>query len=341
MSDEQNMVPPAADEASDPAAAWRWTREFWDEPDEEGQQLIRVDMLIEGTIAILEGHYEAGKTALMMDMERRWIEDLNRPVFHFDYEMGRRRVRKRMKANLWTPDDLELYHYDYMPNLQPGLLEQVVAMLPPQPLISLDSYSAAMMYLGREENSATEAGNWWVGELQRARDEFGATILVNDQVKQNATARDRYAGRGSGSKSFNADVKWFIERFEKFSPTQSGVIKATLRKDREGVLPEELGFRVGDGMGHLTVEATDPPRGTPVDDTAVSRVEDVLRDEGWLTVNAIKTRIEGYGYDTIRSAVAWMEARGIVTGRPRAGKGGGYEYALNTDDQAADVPSLD
>jgi hypothetical protein len=339
MDGDVEVVVPPADAATDPSAFLKWDQAFWDESDAAGQDLIKADLLIEQEIAILEGHYEAGKTAIMTDVERQWIE-MGRPVLHLDYEMGKRRMRSRMKANRWGPAHLELWHYLYMPTLEPGFLAQLMALVPEHPLIAVDSYSQAMMFLNREENSATEAGNFWVSELQGAR-ESGATVLVIDQVKQNATARDRYAGRGTGAKSFGADVKWFVERYEKFTPTQSGLVKLTLQKDREGVLPEALGFVVGDGEGHLTVSRTEPPKGTPIDEQAIESIVAVIEVEGWLTPTGVKQRTEGYGDATIRSTLQYLEGKGVLRSRPRVGKGGGTEYNKVDGDIADDTPSLD
>lgn len=342
MSTDVEQVPRPDDVVeADPAAQLRWTEEFWNEPEEAGTELIRAGLLIEGQIATFEGHYEQGKTAIMIDVARQWIE-MGRPVIYLDYEMGKRRVKRRMKDNKWGPAHLEWWHYEYMPTLQPGHLNQLMAMVPPHPLIAVDSYSQAMMYLAREENSATEAGNWWVTELQGAR-EAGATILVIDQVVKSATSRDRYAGRGTGAKSFGTDVKWFVERYEKFTPTQSGLVKLTLLKDREGVMPQAKGFIVGDGDGHLTVTETEPPKGNPIDDQAVEAVVNVLEVEGWSSPTSVKQKTEGYGDQTIRSVLLYLESKGILQSRPRQGKGGGTEYNLadNTDKRASDAPALD
>lgn len=331
---------PKATDVADPAAAWRWSPEFWDESEAAGSELVRAGILIEGQITTLEGHYENGKTAVMIDVARQWIE-MGRPVMYLDYEMGRRRVKRRMKANLWTHDHLRGWHYLYTPNPEPGLLRKLIDALPPHPLIAVDSYSQAMMYLAREENSATEAGNWWVTELQGAR-EAGATVVVIDQVKQSATARDRYAGRGTGAKSFGTDVKWFVERFEKFSPSQIGLVKLTLHKDREGILPERMAFRVGDGQGNLTLTPTEPPKGDPVEPSLLEGVLDVLRSEGWQTTEALKQKV-GHGWSAINGALQYLSTAGRVQSRPRAGKGGGTEYALLdvAPAVAPDTPALD
>jgi hypothetical protein len=334
---DEGIVAPPADEAEDAAAFMRWTPEFWEEDDSGGTDLIRAGLLIEGQINTLEGHYENGKTAVMVDVARQWIE-LGRPVLYLDYEMGKRRVKRRLRANKWTKDHLALWHYLYMPNPEPGLLRKLLAVLPEKPLVAVDSYSQAMMYLAREENSATEAGNWWVTELQGVREE-GATVLVIDQVKQSATSRDRYAGRGTGAKSFGTDVKWFVERFEKFSPSQIGLVRLTLHKDREGVLPEQLAFRVGDGKGNLILSPTEPPKGDPVDAGLIEEVIDALRLGGWQTAEALKVKV-GHGHSAISSALRYLETTGKVESRPRTGKGGGIEFAL-PDEKADDTPALD
>lgn len=337
MPDEDVGAIPAADDTADTAAFMQWDEEFWGESETEGDALRDPSgLLIEGQIATLEGHYENGKTAVMIDVARQWIE-AGRPVLYLDYEMGRRRVRKRMKANKWTVKHLTHWHYLYMPNPEPGLLQKLLALLPTKPLVAVDSYSQAMMYLAREENSATEAGNWWVTELQGAR-ENGATVVVIDQVKQSATSRDRYAGRGTGAKSFGTDVKWFVERYEKFSPTQIGLVKLTLHKDREGVLPEQLAFKVGDGAGHLTLSPTEPPKGDPVDSNLLDEVLDALRLAGWQTAEGIKSKI-GHGHAAISGALKYLETGGKVQSRPRSGKGTGVEFAVARD--IDDAPSLD
>lgn len=334
------VIAPPADETENPTAFMRWDPDFWDEAEATGEKLIDPSgLLIRQQINTLEGHYENGKTAVMIDVARQWIEDGN-PVLYLDYEMGKRRVRKRMKANKWGLKHLALWHYLYMPNPEPGLLAKLLAVMPPNPLVAVDSYSQAMMYLAREENSATEAGNWWVTELQGAR-ENGATVLVIDQVKQSATSRDRYAGRGTGAKSFGTDVKWFVERFEKFSPTQVGLVKLTLHKDREGVLPEEVAFRVGDGAGNLTLTATEPPKGDPVDPRLLDDVLDALRMGGWQTAEALKQKV-GHGHSAISAALKYLETSGRVQSRPRTGKGGGIEFAAAEEEApATDTPSLD
>lgn len=325
---DANFNVPAADATADPAAFMRWDEQFWNEPEEAGRDLIRARLLMEGQINTLEGHYENGKTAVMIDVARQWAE-LGRPVLYLDYEMGMRRVRRRMKANLWHADLLPLWHYLYMPNPEPGLLAKLMGVVPEKPMIAVDSYSQAMMYLSRDENSATEAGSWWVTELQGARDNFGATIVVIDQVTKGATSNDRYAGRGTGAKSFGTDVKWFVERYERFSPTQIGLVKLTRLKDREGVLPEELAFHVGDGQGNLILTPTEPPAGPPIDEQLVRDALAVLRSEGWQTKDSLKAKL-GVGYPKAAVVLDHLVKTAQAVQRERVGRGGGTEYGLPT-----------
>ena len=313
----------------------RWDADFWNEPDEAGLELIRCGSLIQGQINVFEGHYEQGKTVVLVDLARQWIES-HGPVLYLDFEMGKRRVKKRMRANLWTERHLERWHYKYHPNLEgEGMLALLAQVLGPNLLICMDSFSAAMMALGLEENSATESGGWW-GELQQAC-QAGATVALIDQVTKSATAASAYAGRGSGAKSFGADVKWFVERFEKFSPTQQGLVRMTLKKDREGVLPERVGFKVGDGKGNLTVEPADAPRGEPADPALLDAVLDVFADPsmefkpgGWLSMNQLDGELAGYGQKKIKSALKYHLEQGTLEFSENIpGKGGGRGYRLS------------
>ena len=315
----------------------QWSAEFWDEDDSVGEELIRCGALIHGQINVFEGHYEQGKTVVMIDLARQWIRS-HGPVLYLDFEMGLRRVRKRMKANQWTVEDLDKWYYRYAPNLEgEGHLAVLAQLLGPDLLICMDSFSAAMMALGLEENSATETGGWW-SELQAACQQ-GATVALIDQVKQTASAASAYGGRGTGAKSFGADVKWFVERFEKFTPTQPGVVRMTLKKDREGVLAERLGFEVGDGKGNLTVTPTDPPRGAPANPELLNRVEDVFasdgiakKEGGWMSLNMLDKALEGYGSEKIAKACEYMTDRGILEYDDKIpGKGGGAGWRLNSE----------
>ena len=98
MNNDVEIIVPPAEAATDPAAFMRWDEAFWNEPAGFMAERVKADILIESEITILEGHYEAGKTAIMTDVERRWIE-MGHPVLHLDYEMGKRRIRDRIRVD--------------------------------------------------------------------------------------------------------------------------------------------------------------------------------------------------------------------------------------------------
>lgn len=321
----------------------RWSPEFWDEPEDAGLQLVRGGLLIAGQINEVNGLFEQGKTWVAIDQARQWIES-GRPVLYLDFEMGRRRVRKRLKANGWTAEHLPLFHYAYSPGLPPGKLALVAAALP-ESLVVIDSLSAALMSLGLDENSATEVGGWWERELRGACEQAGATFALVSQVKQSASSSMRFTTRGTGATSFGADVKWFVERYEKFSPDQVGKIKLTLQKDREGVLPDRLGFIVGDGQGNVTLEPCDPPKGEPLNPDLLEKVIDVFEGidaelhGGWVVTNTIKEATEGYGWGSVNSALEYHREAGVLEARINPDRKNSTQWRrVPEDERAAQAP---
>lgn len=365
VSQEPDWLPEGVQQAASPSsplregeeregpidvASLRWSPEFWDEPEDAGLQLVRGELLISGQINELNGLFEQGKTWVAIDQARQWIET-SRPVLYLDFEMGRRRVRKRLKANGWTREHLPLFHYAYSPGLPPGKLALVTAELP-EVLVVIDSLSAALMSLGLDENSATEVGGWWERELRGACETTGATFALVSQVKQTASSSMRFTTRGTGATSFGADVKWFVERYEKFTPEQVGKIKLTLQKDREGVLPDRLGFIVGDGAGNVTLEPCDPPKGEPLDPDLLEKVLDVFMgveaemNEGWLVTNTIKDATEGYGWAKVNSALEYHREAGALEVRVNPNRKNSTQWRLVPDDERAaptptNAPALD
>jgi hypothetical protein len=272
--DRQNMTSGnrAAPLTSDRLDLERWGAEFWNEPADAVVDMIRHRLLIKGRTHLVRGHYGQGKTIVLVDVARQWIEDGGHVIW-LDYEMGKRPLRNRMQANGWSVAELARWHYAYGPTFERGELRRhVEALSADDVLVVIDSLAGAGMMFDEDENAASEAGRWFVQNVQEVR-EAGATVAAVEQEKQSATRSERY-GRGTGAKSYHADVSWFVEAVEPFSRSRSGRLRLTLKKDREGIwsLGDELHFAIGDGEGGLPlVPISDDELARPAGDTPRDR----------------------------------------------------------------------
>jgi hypothetical protein len=202
-----------------------------------------------------------------------------------------------------------------------------------------------MMSLGKDENSAGEVGQWWNTELAPVPQMTGATIALVSQVKQTASSSSTYAQRGTGATSFGSDVIWLVERFRKFTPEQEGQIRLTRKKDREGVLPDRLGYLLGgDGEDRIVLRPMDEiPKGEPADEVLLELIVDLLEGpeaeaRGGLATSAIVKSIEGYGESKIKTALDQLEKDEKVEHYVNTGTGGGVRWRLTMAAAMPDAP---
>jgi len=214
-------------------------------------------VIVEGQVNWLAGHPAHGKTTIAMHAALTAVRD-GRPVVWLDWEGGKLPTVRRLLALGARAEDFERFHYAHAPRLTSDRtgLDAILGALEewPRALIVFDSASKALSAAGLDENSPTEATKWTTEIIMPLRE--AGTVIVIDHVTKGATRTTPYA-RGAGSKLADTEVFWYVEAQEKFSRERSGVILLTKHKDREGVLPERLRFKVGDGKGGLPVERID------------------------------------------------------------------------------------
>jgi hypothetical protein len=324
-----------------------WSREFWEEPEGVAKELIAHELLVRGRINIFAGHFEHGKTTVVGDLSRKWAQS-DGPVLYLDWEMGTRRVKKRMKAHGWTYDlQRDRLRYAYSPRLFPRELLEWAREVGPKGLIVFDSFNAAMMAQGIDENSAKDVGEWWTNELAPLTEEVGVTVAMISQVKQSAGAHSTYTQRGTGAVSFGTDVMWLVERFKHFGPDKEGLIRIVRKKDREGVLSERHGFALGgDGEDRIVLRPTDAPKGEPANEAVVEAVMAVLegteaQQNGGIASSALVKQIEGYGHGPVMTALEQLKEEGRVDARRKAGTGGGVQWFIPAMIEVPDAPPLD
>lgn len=230
------------------------------------------DLVYVSGVHWFQGHPGSGKTTLAMAAAWDVMSDLESPrhVVWLDYEGGVRGTLRRM-IEMGIPAQLliERLHYTAWPVDANQYLNEVADQWPGA-LVVVDSASKALQTAALDENSATDVTKW-VGPVVRAAKERGLPVIVIDHVTK-AAGESRYA-RGAGAKLADSDVAWRIEAHEPFNRTTKGIIHCSQAKDRDGSLPWDVWYSVGDGEGGIPVDRIDDPRVEEAPQTAGS--EDV------------------------------------------------------------------
>lgn len=204
----------------------------------------------------ISGHPGCGKTTLMM--HAAWtVMQAGRHVVWLDYEGGLRPTLRRLR-DVGIPDEtlLEFFHYAGWPKDAPTYFSDVAAKWPGA-FIIMDSASKSITLSGLDENSPGDITSW-VAPIVYAAKTHSLPVAVIDHVTKNASATSRYA-RGAGSKLADSDVAWFVDAVEQFNREHSGLVRCSIQKDRDGALPLECWYEIGDGAGQLTVLPTSAP----------------------------------------------------------------------------------
>lgn len=214
------------------------------------------DLLYTEGVHWMDGHPESGKTTLAMHLS---IEVMGggKHVVWLDYEGGlRQTVRRLIACDCPAQLAIERFHYAAWPT-EPVQFFGDVAAKWPGALIVLDSASKAISAAGLDENSPTDVTKW-CAPIVKAVKGCALPLIIIDHVIKSATKDSRYS-RGAGSKLADSDVKFFVQCVDRFSRTQQGLICVHQQKDREGFLPYETWFKIGDGKGGLTMNVTEAP----------------------------------------------------------------------------------
>lgn len=224
-------------------------------------------VLIAEATTLLSGHPGHGKTTVVQHQTFKAMQE-GRHVVWFDWENGVKSYARRLQAialgaGLSREEAaalvMERLHYAPFEPLTPdedgrSILEATIEFYPEPPVIVFDSMSKALLYAGYDEDSNSEATQWFANLATPAR-ELGATVVVIDHVAKSATRKTGYS-RGAGAKAADVDAHWYVETTEDFNRDTPGKLLLTNEKDREGVLAHRLAFKVGDGQGALPLTPT-------------------------------------------------------------------------------------
>lgn len=211
------------------------------EPPEE----LVADVLLAGKVHSLYSAASTGKTFLMLWLVLRVIEQGLR-VLVYDRENGPRIMSERLEALGADPEKVdELVHYAFYPELpttEEGLLEYEHTLDEIRPaLVVFDSLIGFLATNGLDENSSNDVSTWAAHYAHPARGR-GAAVLILDHVPKEGAS-----SRGSSRKRDEVDVMWALRNPLPFDRDTVGRVVLQREKDREGWLPESVGFSVGGG----------------------------------------------------------------------------------------------
>jgi hypothetical protein len=247
------------------------------EPPEE----LEPDVLLKGRVHSVYGGSGVGKTWLVVWEIKQCIER-GETVAVFDAENGPRIISERLGAlGVDTAHLDEKLHYYSFPNLTMNpehiasyktLLDEVKPAL-----VIFDSLVNFLGSAGLEENSNDDIVKWAVNYTRPAR-ERGITVLLLDHVPH-----ENNHARGASRKKDEVDVMWALKNPMPFDRDTVGRVVLHREKDREGWLPERVGFSVGgtmDGFIFQRSEGTiEKPDATDGLTASERKVLDTLRDE--------------------------------------------------------------
>jgi hypothetical protein len=218
-------------------------------------EILIDDLLYAEGVHLLSGDPGCGKTTIAMHMAAMAMTE-ERHVTWLDYESGERQTARRMQSmGIGAALADEFFHYAPFPVKAEDHLDAVAERWPNTAVV-LDSFSKALASLGIDENDNSQVTQFTV-KVVRACKERGLPVVVIDHITK--AGQESLYSRGAGAKLADADVHWRVLKTEEFNRSTSGLITLKQKKDREGFLPFESWWKVGDGDGNLTIDTTTKP----------------------------------------------------------------------------------
>jgi predicted ATP-dependent serine protease len=223
------------------------------------------DVLYTVGLHLVSGKPGDGKTSWCMALAHMVMAE-GRHVAWLDYEGGENPTLRRLLA-VGVPAGLAEQHFHYadFPDHAEQHLAAVAARWPGA-LVVVDSLSKALSYAGIDEDSNTEVTKFMV-PIVKACIQHEMPLVIIDHVKKDA--KDSSYSRGAGSKLADVMVHWGVEKTQDFNRQQAGSITVRQHKDREGCLPFQTWWSMGDGNGRLSIAPMDSPPGDVADSPAI------------------------------------------------------------------------
>jgi hypothetical protein len=209
-------------------------------------------ILLGGKVHSIYAGSGTGKTFVMLGLILQLLNQ-GRRVIVFDLENGPRIMAERLQQLGADPKKLDRFlHYYYhsaLPMTQEGLRNYEARLDEVKPdLVVFDSWIDFLAANGLDENSSTDIARWAQYYTHPARSREIAVLLLDHVPK------DGISSRGSSRKKDEMDVVWSLSNPKPFDRDTVGEIVLRREKDREGWLPESVGFSLGGGVERFVFE---------------------------------------------------------------------------------------
>jgi predicted ATP-dependent serine protease len=201
------------------------------------------ELLLKGKVHQVFSGPGSGKSWLALWLVMQAIER-GETVLYLDMENGKRIISERLQDLGVSGEGIDEHlHYFDFPALDMGseAKREYVSLLDKiKPhLIVFDSWVNFLAASGLEENSNTDVEQWSNAYVHQARIR-DCTVVLLDHIPHEGNH-----SRGATRKKDMVDVQWRLKKVQDFDRGNVGYIQLMREKDREGWLPENVGFSVG------------------------------------------------------------------------------------------------
>lgn len=247
-------------------------------------------LFYEGSVGLPAGHKKAGKS-WGMTLQARDMMLAERPVIYVDNENGENLFTKRLTlAGGLTGEHIdEFLHYIPFPREMGStdlLYDEFSAMREELPgafvvLDSLRSYLARFKLNPEKNVEVEEFFGPIMAAVKSGEVEGRLTVAPIDHSNRNTKSTDDYVASGAAAKAQAVDAVYFWEKLKPFSQDVQGVVRLSVKDDRQGMLDFVRHYKIG-GQG-----AGQPLYFAPTDATAVGTDGRILEDvRQWLADHA-------------------------------------------------------
>jgi len=263
-------------------------------------EVFEEDLLLTGKVHQVFAGPGSGKSWLALWLATKAMER-GQTVLYLDMENGKRIIAGRLQDLGVSSDDVDGYlNYYGFPALDMSdtAINEYVSLLDElEPdLIVFDSWVNFLAASGLEENSNTDVECWSNAYVHPARTRE-CTVVLLDHIPHEGNH-----SRGATRKKDMVDVQWRLKKVQDFDRTQVGYIELKREKDREGWLPERVGFSIGRDEHGFTVHRSED---------SISQPTEQLPESARKALETLHSFGEvGAAYSQWRKAIPWAKNEG-------------------------------